>query len=195
MRKLIQVIVPVIPMLCGCAGSVVVFGHTIRQGHAAPAVQAASTVDAKLKAVTIAFTSDAKGKIDADPRFNGDALLAAVHDDLRTHDLIDDNVNTPAERTVEITIDEFANRPSSNAVVFGYIMSDAVLSGDVVVRDGAGHTLQSFKINADARLTTPVDAGKAQPLRPLYRRFADLTVSELTGVPLKVDDSNTQMPR
>jgi hypothetical protein len=195
MRKLMQAMVAIIPMLSGCAGSVVIFGHTIRQSHPAEAVQPASAADQKFRAVTVTFTSDAQAKIDADPRFSGDALFAAVHDELQTHDLIDDNANSAAGRTVEITIDDYATRPTSNAIVFGYVISDGVLSGNVEVRDGVGHELQNFRIKANARLAAPLDDGKAQPLRSLYGRFADLTLSELTGVPIKSDDSNTQMPR
>jgi hypothetical protein len=194
MHKLVQFIAPIIPMVSGCAGSVV-FGHTIGQAHPTSTVQAASAPDAKLRAVALAFTSKAGEKIDADPRFNRDALLAAIQGELRTHDLIDDNGNTHADGIVEITIDDYAIRPTSNAVVLGYVLSNAALTGDVEVRDAAGQELQTFKIKANSRLATPANDGQAQPLASLYREFADLMVSELMGVHIKADNSNTEMPR
>ena len=223
MRKVMLFIVPIIPMLSGCAGWVV-FGHTIGQDRPTPTVQAAppeqsapaptqaptqaatqapvqpavasqpraatGSTDAKLRAVTVALTPEAQQKIDADPRFSRDALLAAIHDGLRTHKLIDDNGDAQVDGTIEIVIDNFATRPASNAVVFGYVLSRATLAGNIKVRDAAGRELRAFEIKADSPLATPTTGGQAQSLGSLYHRFADLTVSELTGTAVPVE-----MPR
>jgi hypothetical protein len=214
MRKVILFVAPIFPMLSGCAGWVI-FGHTIGQGDSTPQQQSApqalaptaapaaaqlrsatSAPDPKLRAVTLAFTSEAKEKINADPRFNGDALLAAIHADLQSHALLDDNGDAHSDRSVEIVIDDFATRPTSNAIVFGYVLSNATLSGNIEVRDATGRELRTFNIKADSRLAAPADGEQGQPLGPLYRRFADLAVSELTGVPIKApDNSNTEVPR
>jgi hypothetical protein len=224
MRKVILFMVPIIPILSGCAGSVI-FGHTIGQNHPASTVQvpapeqvspapastsapapgpapapalsqpkaATHVADAKLRSATITFTADAKEKIDADPRFNGEALLATIIADLRSHGLIDDSGDAPADHTIDIVIDNFVTRPASNAVLFGYVLSNATLSGNIKVRDAAGRELALYQIKADSHLTAPANGEQAQPLHSLYRRFADLTVSTLTGVPIESPDS--QMPR
>ena len=139
------------------------------------------------------FTPDAKEKIGADPRFNQEALLAAINGELRSHDLIDDSGDAPADHTIDIVIDDFVTRPSSNAVVFGYVLSNATLTGNVELHDATGRELGGFRIKADSHLSAPVNGEQAQPLRPLYRRFADLTVSKLTGVPIEAPPS--EMPR
>jgi hypothetical protein len=194
----------------------VVFGRTVGQGdstsavQAPPAIQAPPAVqstaatepksksavavaEAKFKAVTVAFTSEANGQINADPRFSGDTLLAAIHADLQTHELLDDDADAPSHGNIEIVITNFAIQPASNVILFGYMVSNATLSGNVELRDAAGQELRTLGIKADSRLTTRADGGQAQPLDALYRRFADLTVSELTGVPIKAPD--TDIPR
>jgi hypothetical protein len=204
----------IIPMLSGCAGSVI-FGHTIGQDHSTSTVQAPPqeqsspapvsapapiqpkaamhVADAKLRTPTISFTPDAKEKIDADPRFNREALLATINGELRSHDLIDEGGDAPADHTIDIVIDDFVTRPATNAVLLGYVFSNATLAGNIEVRDAAGRRLSLYEIKADSRLAAPANGEQAQPLHSLYRRFADLTVSKLTGVPIAAPE--TQMPR
>ena len=222
MRKLMLLMAPIIPVLAGCAGSVI-FGHVIGQDHpaspvqtapqeatpapmtaapaapapAAPVAQQQQTAlplaIAKVRAATLEFTAEATDKIKSEPRFSRDALLASINAQLRSHNLIDDTGSNQADRSVEITIDEFAIRPSSNAVVFGYVFSDATLDGNAEVHDANGRELEHFEISAHTRLTTRTDDGQTLPLASLYRRFADVTVSKLTGVPFKAPES--EMPR
>jgi hypothetical protein len=201
-------------MLSGCAGWVV-FGHTIGQESSASPVQAAPAAPAaavaqepappapasqprakapvaqtKFRTANLVFTPDVKAKIAADPRFSGEALFTAIGAGLRSHDLMQDSGDTQADHTVEIDIDDFVIRPASNAVLFGYVLSTATLTGRVVVRDAAGRELRRYRIKASSRLATPATGEPPQPLDSLYNRFADLTVSKLTGMPIKVAEQD-----
>jgi hypothetical protein len=146
--------------------------------------------DVKLRAANLSFSPDAKEKIGTDPRFSGDALFAAINTGFRSHALIQASGDTRAGGTVEIVIDDFAIRPTSNAVILGYVLSTATLTGKVAVRDAGGRELRHFKIRANARLAAPANGEQPQSLDALYSRFTDLTVSRLTGVPIKVADQD-----
>jgi hypothetical protein len=173
--------------------------------QAAVNAQPAEQIGHTLKGVTVTFTPEARQKINADRRFKEDALVAAVENELRARHLLDpgatgaghtiaDRAN--ADRAIEIVIDDFATRPATNAVVFGYLLGEGTLTGTIDVRGASGEQLQAFRIEADSRLATSADGTDEQPLRPLYRKFANLTVSNLSGAPRKSDDStNTEVPR
>ena len=120
-------------------------------------------------------------------------LADTFSEQITSHGLIDDSGDAPADHTIDIVIDNFVTRPASNAVLFGYVLSNATLSGNIKVRDAAGRELAQYQIKADSHLTAPANGEQAQPLHSLYRRFADLTVSTLTGVPIEAPPS--EMPR
>jgi hypothetical protein len=144
--------------------------------------------------VAVTFTPQAKEKVSADRRFREGALLTAVEGELRARNLLKDG-GSRAGRTVEIQIDDFATRASTNAVVLGYKLGAGTLTGNVRVRDGKGNELQGFRIEAASRLTTAVNDEKSNPLVSLFGRFAELTVDNLGGSPRKHDKAPAnQMP-
>lgn len=192
---------PVQPAAQESAPSVAAPG-TASTASASPAVATPAAVqqqtpprapESRLKVAALTFTSDATDKINADSRFNRDALLTSINTQLRSHDLIDDSGGNQAQRSIEFTIDDFAVRAASNAVVFGYVFNNATLVGQARVHDAAGHEVEHFEIRAETRVTTRTDGDPAQALNSLYRRFADITVGKLTGVPFKAPE--TEMPR
>jgi hypothetical protein len=201
MRKLlIPVAAAALMSLSGCAGWVV-FGHTIQGPQPAPPAQPllttqvptpqpppaqvpsappASPETPMLKAVTLTFTPAAQQKIAAEPQFQQATLLTAIESELRAHKLLDAS-DPRARGTAEISIDDFATRPTSNAVVFGYILGTGTLSGNVAVHAVAGNALRDARITAQSHLAKPVSDGQANPFGPLYHRFAAATVDSLTG--------------
>ena len=201
MRKLlIPIAAAALMSLSGCAGWVV-FGHTIQGPQPAPPAQPplttqvptpqpppaqvpsappASPETPMLKAVTLTFTPAAQQKIAAEPQFQQATLLTAIESELRAHKLLDAS-DPRARGTAEISIDDFATRPTSNAVVFGYILGTGTLSGNVAVHAVAGNALRDARITAQSHLAKPVSDGQANPFGPLYHRFAAATVDSLTG--------------
>jgi hypothetical protein len=210
MRKLLlPVAVAALMSLSGCAGWVV-FGHTIQGPQPATAAQPPPTTQVPtpqptpaqapvatqplaaqpappaspetpiLKAVTLTFTPAAQQKIAAEPQFQQATLLTAIESELRAHKLLDTN-DPHARGTAEISIDDFTTRPTSNAVVFGYILGTGTLSGNVAVHAVAGNTLRDARITAQSHLAKPVSDGQANPFDPLFHRFATATVDSLTG--------------
>jgi hypothetical protein len=185
MRKLlVPVAAAALMSLSGCAGWVV-FGHTIQGPQPATTVQPPSAPSVlpdtpMLKAVTLTFTPAAQEKIASEPQFQQATLLTAIESELRAHRLLDAN-DPHARGTAEISIDDFATRPTSNAVVFGYILGTGTLSGNVAVHAVPGNALRDARITAQSHLAKPVSDGQSNPFGPLYHRFAAATVDSLTG--------------
>ncbi len=211
MRNRLLIALSIVAVTSGCAGSVI-FGHTIGQpkthepppavtppppvkaAGAEPAVASAVT-PGKFKTASVAWASAADSKMTADPRFSRDQLLAAVTDELRARQLLDDGGKTDTDRTLAIVIDDFATRAASNAVVLGYSFTRATLAGHVEVQSPSGGSAERFAVMAESRLASSSDgeqSGAQSALKPLYRKFADIIVSRLTGVPLK---TTTELPR
>lgn len=197
-------------VLAGC-GQVAVFGHTIgerptrasedptsasdsrpskdtattSQTQAEPAPASAVAAVAAPRAVSdvsLVLTSQATAKVADDSRFKTEALLAAIEAELRARKLLAD-ANSSADSTAEISIEDFAVRPTSNAVVLGYIMNDGALTGEIRIRDAASNEFRSYRIEAESRLTVAANGSTPEPLGPLYRRFASLTGDWLAGTP------------
>jgi hypothetical protein len=166
--------------LTGCAGWTV-FGHTIGEERPASAGHATSDPAGPIaKAVTLTLTPQAREKAAADPRLKEDVLLCVVETELRARKLLDDK-DPRASRTVEIVIDDFSTRSTSNAVLFGYNLGAGTLAGDISVRDADGNKLRDFRVEAQSRLATHANGEDASPLGSLYRRFANLTANNLAG--------------
>lgn len=147
---------------------------------------------AKFKTASVAWSPAADSKVTADPRFHRDELLAAIMDDLRSYQLLDEGGQMDTDRTLAIVIDDFATRAGSNAVVLGYSFAHATLAGHVEVQGTSGGEATRFAVMAESHLTSSADGEQSRALKPLYRRFADIVVSRLTGVPLK---TTTELPR
>ncbi len=200
MRMLTLLLVPAVMTLSGCAGWVV-FGHTI-EGQRPPTsavVPPAPATDhpyaeqqppspppvavpsaRMLKSVSVTFTPAARRKIAAEPQFKEDRLLAILQDELRAHRLYDDS-DSHATGTLEVSIDDFATRPLSNAVVFGYVLGNGTLTGHIDVRNVAGNIPRDSRIDAESRVEKPVNAEQSNAFGPLFRKFADLTVDSLNA--------------
>jgi len=203
--------------LSGCAGSVI-FGHTVGSGGsaaappaaAAPAVPSAAPIQPRVQtspatlpitaaprltvtAVTVAVTPAVRDQLAAEPRLKDSALLAAVNAELRARKLLGDP-GSQSGRTLQISVDAFATRASSNAVLFGYIVGSGTLAGEVIVRDAADVELRRFRVQAASRLMRSASGQDENPLGALYRRFANLAVDNLTGTPSKPDDTDV-VPR
>jgi hypothetical protein len=191
-------------MLSGC-GQVAVFGHTIGENNAAPSVRtesssteaATSPVVAPqiqtVRSVALALTPQAQAKVTEDPRFNTDALLTAIKSELQTRKVLD--TNSPTNNVAEIIIDDFTMRPTSNVILFGNIISNGTIKGEIHLRDNQGSELKNFGIEAKTRLSIPANGESKNPLEPLYRQFAVMTADSLTGTVTKPSTPEIQPPR
>ena len=147
-----------------------------------------------LKGVTVSLTLPAQEKAAADGRFKQDDVVAAIESELRARKLLAEN-DVKAERTVSIVIDEFTAKPTNNAVIFGYVISEGILSGSVDVRATSGQQLQNFQITAKSRLVTHASGEDNHPLHALYSKFANLAVDGLSATAGKPDDvTNSEAP-
>jgi hypothetical protein len=145
--------------------------------------------------VTVALTLPAQEEAAADRRFKQDDVVAAIESEFRARELLAEG-DVKAERTVAIIIDDFATRPSSNAVIFGNVISEGTLTGSIDVRDTTGKQLQTFLIIAKSRLVTPASGEDNHALHALYEKFANLAVDSLSGTTGKPDDvTNREAPR
>jgi len=201
MLRLQIVMVVVSGLISGC-GQVSVFGKTI--GEKQPAVQANVEATAtpaavvtpsvqappqvalqvyKVKSVTVALTPQAAVKVADDSRFNTDALLAEVKKELQSRKLLDDTDSHAT--TMEISLDDYAMRRTSNVILFGNIISAGTLSGTMRLRNGEGSELQMRRIDAGAQVSIPANGESTNPLGTLYRQFSVLVANSLDGTKAK----------
>jgi hypothetical protein len=148
---------------------------------AQPALTSPVSPDAPLlKAVTVTFTPAAQQKIAAEPQFQQAMLLTTIENDLRAHNLLAAN-DPHARGTLAISIEDFATHPTSNAVVFGYVLGTGTLTANMEMRAAAGEDPKDTRVTAESHVAKSVNGGQANPFEPLYRRFAAATVNSLTG--------------
>jgi hypothetical protein len=193
------VLLLMVGLMAGC-GEVIVFGHTIRGGHAVSDVtpDATSRPEAAgrpriqvVKAVTLVLTPQVRANSVKDPRIDESALLDAITGELRSRKLLND-ADVRASRTADISIDNIEVHPTTNVILFGQIMSTGKISGGIRVRDSNGQELQNFRIEADARLSIAASGEDPNPFGPLYRRFAALAADSLAGTPGKSSAASDQ---
>jgi hypothetical protein len=148
-----------------------------------------------LKGVTVTLALPAQEQAATDGRLKEDAVAAAIESELRAHKLLAED-DAKAERTMAIVIDDFAIRPTSNTVIFGYVINEGTLTGTVDVHGTSGQQLQTFQITAKSRLVIPASGEDDHALRTLYNKFANLTVDKLSAATSKPDDvTNNEAPR
>jgi hypothetical protein len=190
-----------ITLLAGC-GEVVVFGHTVREGHAktevktesAPVPVAAtntastsSTASAttkaptrpaiQVKAITISIAPQAAEKIAKDSRFSTNALRDAIRSELKSRKLLDVS-DSATGSTMEIFIDNYELHPTTNFAIFGYVPNAGTLTAKLVLNDEQGTPRH---IEAHAKVSVPAAGEVDNMLQPLYREFAVTVVDTLTG--------------
>jgi hypothetical protein len=139
------------------------------------------------RTVSVTFTTAVQQKLAVEPQFNQALLLTTIEAELRAHKLLD-AADPRASNSLDISIDDFENKPTSNAVVFGYILGTGTLTGNMEVRAAAGEDTKDTRVSAESRVTTSVSGGHANPFAPLYHRFAAATVNSLTGEPAQRDE-------
>lgn len=145
-----------------------------------PSAPAASPAAPLFKSITLTFTPAAQQKLATEPQFQQATLLTTIESELRAHKLLDAN-DPRASGTARISINDFATRPATNAVVFGYVLGTGTLSGNIDVPAAEGNAPRDAHISAESRLAKSVNGGQANPFGPLYHRFAAATVDSLTG--------------
>jgi hypothetical protein len=148
----------------------------------------------KVKSVTLVLTPQAAAKVADDPRFNADALLAAIKSELQSRKVLDGN-DSHVTAMAEISIDEYSMRPTSNAILFGNIISNGTLNGSVRLRDEQGNDLPGYRVEAVTRVSIPASGESKNPLGPLYREFAIMTGHALDGTKPKEKVGADQHPR
>jgi hypothetical protein len=191
------VLVILLLALSGCARWVI-FGHTYEPKAATPVGEPNAQPGpsrSPLRVAAVTLTAEVREKASADPRFKEGGVLTAIESELRADGFLADE-DAKADRAVTVVIDDFNTRPATNAVVFGSVISEATLAGNVEVHAASGRMLQAFRIEAKSRLVTPASGADEQGLRKLYGKFAEEVVAELSGIPRKPDDvTNSEAPR
>jgi hypothetical protein len=148
----------------------------------------------KVKSVTIALTPKIAAQVADDSRFNADALLAAIKSELQTRKVLD-GIDLHVNATAEVLLDEYSLRPTSNAIVFGNIISNGTLNGSIRLLDAQGHDLSGYRVEAATRVSIPASGESKNPLGPLYREFAIMTGHALDGTKPKEKIGADQHPR
>ncbi len=148
-----------------------------------------------MNSVSVNLAEGVQGDASTDSKLLGGPLRVAIEDELRSRKLLGDEAGSAMGRTISISIDGFTARTTSNVILFGQVFEAGTLTGDVTVRDGGGVALQTYHIKANSHINRPAAGATTDTLTPLYRKFADLAVDNLSGAPRKpVDLTNTGMP-
>ena len=170
------------------------------EGTAAPAATASgpgvvAVVAPTVNSVSVNLAEAVQGDASTDLKLLGGPLRVAIEDELRSRKLLGDEDGSAMGRTIAISIDGFTARTTSNVILFGQVFEAGTLTGDVTVRDGGGAALQTYHIKANSHINRPAAGATTDTLTPLYRKFANLAVDNLSGAPRKpVDLTNTGMP-
>jgi len=191
MHRLQPVLLLTIGLLAGC-GQVSMFGHPVGEKSNASEVKTEPVArpDAvvnpesqKVKTVTLVLTPQIAATLAKDSRFNAGALLDAIKSELRSRQVLDD---TDAHASnAEIAIDGLAIKPVSNVILFGKIISDSALTGEIRVRDEHGVDKPAYRIEAEAKVSISASGEDKNPLALLYQQFALLAGNHLAGFPAK----------
>jgi hypothetical protein len=160
------------------------FGHTVRnegpaaaqRGVAVPATVAASS---PITRIAIEFTPAARQQTDEDDRFNPESLREALIAELRSRQLLDLQP-TDTGRALVIRLEEFQVRATSNVVMFGRLASTGVLDGLARISEKNSET-QEFRVRAEVPLQIVRNGDDANPLKLLYRGFAEQFADALGG--------------
>jgi hypothetical protein len=157
-------------------------GHTVKDespvgAPAANAVPAATGLP--IARVAVELTPAARQQTDEDERFNTDGLRDAVIAELRSRGLLD-LAHADTGRALVIRLEEFGVRATSNIVMFGRLASTGVLDGQARIRGGNSEA-REFRVRAEVAMQITRDGKDKNPLKPLYRGFAEQFVDTLVG--------------
>lgn len=127
-------------------------------------------------AAVVRFATVAQQHIDDEPRFNARLLRDTIVAELTARGLLGDQAGG---RVVDIQIDEFSLRNTSNVVVFGKVASAGKLSAVVRAQDANGGPQRQARVAAEASLSLRKDDYGPETLMRLYRRLAQAIGDEL----------------
>jgi hypothetical protein len=149
---------------------------------ARPTVPASAGDAHRIRSVRVTFTPSAAQTLATEPEFTAEGLSEAIEIELRARNLLDP-LDPEARDTLAVAIDEFAVRSTSNAVLFGYVLSRGTLGGNLEVLNSDGQEVKKAWIHARAQLVKPASGEQPTSFAPLYQGFAGMTVRNLTGAP------------
>jgi hypothetical protein len=161
------------------------FGHTAKNEGPAGAPRGvavpAAAVGSPITRVAIEFTPAARQQTEEDDRFNPELLRDAVIDELRSRQLLDLQPSDSGLALV-IRLEQFEVRAASNVVIFGRLASTGVLDGlaRISVRDSE---TQEFRVRAEVAMQIARNGDDPNPLKLLYRGFAEQFANALGGAP------------
>lgn len=171
----------VLGLLASCT-RVSVFGHDVKNDapRTAPAGAVASTT-LPVTRFAVEFTPAARKQTDEDERFNPEQLRNAIAAELRSRKLLD--LQHPGTGQVAvIQLGEFDVRANSNVVMFGRLASTGVMDG-IARMQVTGGEQREFRVRVEIPMQVSRTGADRNPLKKLYRGFAEQFVDLLTGVP------------
>ncbi|MET0280792.1 MAG: hypothetical protein ABW278_06645 [Steroidobacteraceae bacterium] len=164
-------------------GALAVLGAGIAPAGAAEAPAAAAARPAfTAAAATLRFATATQRQIDDEPRFSARLLRDTILAELTTRGMLGEQAEG---RVVDIQIDEFSLRNTTNVVVFGNIASAGKLAAVLRIPGTDGGSPREARVRVEASLNLRKDDASAQSLEKLYRRFAVAIADELAGAPLR----------
>jgi hypothetical protein len=176
-KKHLALLLVVSAMLAGCA-RVTVFGHTVHEGTEPAASRAAEPVAQQYRSVDVVFSPQARMTVAVDPLFNAELMQKTVEKELQSRNLVN-ATDAKVTDVVELRIDDLGIVRTSNVILFGKVTGAGTLTGLVRILDADGKESRSFKVVAEAQVGIPKEGDTSDALKPVYRRFAEMTSAGL----------------
>jgi hypothetical protein len=145
----------------------------------------------QVSAVLFKFSAAAQQQMQDEPRFTARALRDAVVEELTTRGLLGE---ASGGGLVDLQVDDFSLRNTSNVVVFGSIATAGKLGAVLEVQAAGGGLVKKAEVRVEVSLTLRKDGENPDELRKLYRRFAQAVADEIAGTNGSVEADGSARP-
>ena len=152
-----------------------------RDGNALQATSFKLTEANKAAEVLLTVSPEAKEKIKDNLKFDPEELRKHVERALSAYAVLDAGRKGQLP-VVEVIVTSVRVRSNFSAVMWGAMAGADNISGDIVIKDATGKTLDTFHVSASYALGGLAGGQDGARMGWMYEEFAKQAVQEITGV-------------
>lgn len=175
MYKRIIVIALLLAVTYGCSSGVK------REKPTQSGIGNVTTVD-EISQVSVSLTSEAKGKVADNLKFDQEQLLLHVKRALDTNSILLAEPNGSAP-SMEIQVKDFRVRSNFSAVMWGFMAGADSITGDIVLKNPGGEEIDRFEVSVSYALGGIGGGQDDARMSWMYEKFAEETLKQVTGQP------------
>lgn len=139
------------------------------------------STEKKAAEVKISLSAEAQNKVKDNLKFDQEELRKHLERALSAYSLLDAGQKESLP-TVEILVTSVRVRSNFSAVAFGFMAGGDNISGDILIKDAAGATLDRFHVSATYALGGLAGGQDGARMGWLYEEFAKQAMQEMTGL-------------